>query len=88
MLICTLFLHGCIQWHNLFEVASAPARKHNCAVIGPAFFPLFMCSKPVSVFPAAYNVRMQTLNKSLINQVLNTGILSDTLKFDKVMIRH
>ena len=61
-------------------------RKHNCAAIGPAFFPLFMCSKRVSVFPAAYNVRMQTLNKSLINQVLNTGILSDTHKFDKVII--
>ena len=30
--------------------------------------------------------RLQTVNKSLINQVLSTGILSDTLKFDKVMI--
>ena len=31
---------------------------------------------------------MQTVNKSLINQVLSTGILSDMLKFDKVMIHH
>ena len=38
------------------------------------------------VFPVAYNVRMQTVNKSLRNQVLNTGILSHTLKIDKVMI--
>ena len=28
------------------------------------------------------------VNKSLINQVLSTGILSDNLKFDKVMIYH
>ena len=47
-----------------------------------------MCSKCVRIYPAAYNVRMQTVNKSFINQVLSTGILSDTLKFDKVMIHH
>ena len=40
----------------------------------------------VRVFPAAYNVHMQTVNKSLINLVLCTGILSDMLKFDKIMI--
>ena len=60
--------------------------KHHCTAIGPALFPLCMCSECVHLYLAAYNVRMQTVNKSLINQVLRTGILSDTLKFDKVMI--
>ena len=50
-----------------------------------------MCTKRVCVFPVPWHImcacRLQTVNKSLINQVLSTGILSDTLKFDKVMIR-
>ena len=62
-------------------------RRHNCTAIGPALLSLCMCSESVHLYPAAYNVRMQMVNKSLINQVLSTRILSDTLKFDKVMIR-
>ena len=58
----------------------------NCTAIGPARFPLCMCSECVHLYVAAYNVRMQTVNKSLINQVLSTGILFVTLKFNKVMI--
>ena len=54
--------------------------KHNCTAIGLALFPLCMSSKHVCVFPAAYNVYMQTVNKSLINQILNARILSDMLK--------
>ena len=55
---------------------------------GPTCFPVCMCNECVRVFPAVYDVRMQMVNKSLISQVLSTGILSDTLKFDKVMIHH
>ena len=55
-------------------------RKHNFTVIGLALFPLCMCSKRVCIFLAAYNVYMQAVNNSLINQVLNTGILSDKPK--------
>ena len=62
--------------------------KHNCTAIGLALFLLCMCSECVHLSPATYNVHMQTANKSLINQVLSTGILSDTLKFDKVMIHN
>ena len=47
-----------------------------------------MCSEFVHLYSAIHNVRMQTVNKSLLNQVLCTGILSDMLKFDKVMIHH
>ena len=63
-------------------------RKHNCTATGPALFALCMCSKHVRIFPATCNVRMQTVNKSLIKQVLITGILPDTLKFGKVMMHH
>ena len=52
----------------------------DCAVIVPEFFLLCMCSKRVHVFSAAYYVRMQAVNKLLINPVLNTGISSDMLK--------
>ena len=58
-------------------------RKHNCTAIGLALILCCVCSKRVRVFPVAYNVCMQTVSKSLINQVLNTGILSDTLKIYK-----
>ena len=60
----------------------------NPTAIDLALFPLCICSECVYVYPAAYYVHMQTVIKSLINQMLSTGILSDTLKFHQVMIHH
>ena len=62
--------------------------KHISTTIGLALFLLCKCSKRVHIMNTTYNERMQMFNKSLTNQVLNTEILSDTLKFDEVMIHN